>query len=71
MEQYILTMSFLMELLIFLITLRMLGKIYFLTNNSSKRVGKYIEKLDKLGIKSTEDDFLNSTDATVLYLKNK
>jgi len=60
-----------MELLIFLITLRMLGKIYFLTNNSSKRVGKYIEKLDKLGIKSTEDDFLNSTDATVLYLKNK
>jgi len=60
-----------MELLIFLITLRMLGKIYFLTNNSSKRVGKYIEKLDKLGIKSTEGDFLNSTDATVLYLKNK
>ncbi len=47
------------------------GRYIFLTNNSSKSVDKYIEKLDKLGIKSTADDFLTSTDATVLYLKKK
>ena len=47
------------------------GKYIFLTNNSSKSVDKYIEKLNTLGICSTEDDFLTSTDATALYLKNK
>ncbi len=47
------------------------GKYIFLTNNSSKGVDKYIEKLDKLGIKSTAEDFLTSTDATILYLKEK
>ena len=47
------------------------GRYIFLTNNSSKGIDKYIEKLDKLGIKSTTDDFLTSTDATVLYLKKK
>ena len=44
------------------------GKYLFLTNNSSKSVDKYIEKLGKLGIASTADDFLTSTNATVLYL---
>jgi len=44
------------------------GKCMFLTNNSSKSVDKYIEKLDKLGIYANEDDFFTSTDATVLYL---
>ena len=39
------------------------GKYFFLTNNSSKSVDKYIEKLDKLGIKSEN--------ATVLYLQEK
>lgn len=47
------------------------GKYIFLTNNSSKGVDKYIEKLASLGIESNEDDFLTSTDATILYLKNK
>ena len=47
------------------------GRYIFLTNNSSKGVDKYIEKLDKLGIKSTAEDFLTSTDATILYLKEK
>lgn len=47
------------------------GKYIFLTNNSSKSVNKYIEKLDSLGISSTKNDFLTSTDATVLYLKKK
>ena len=47
------------------------GKYMFLTNNSSKSVDKYIEKLASFGIASTEDDFLTSTNATVLYLQNK
>jgi len=47
------------------------GRYIFLTNNSSKSVNKYIEKLASLGIESTAEDFLTSTDATVLYLKKK
>ena len=47
------------------------GRYIFLTNNSSKSVDKYIEKLHSLGIKSTDDDFLTSTNATVLYLKKQ
>jgi HAD superfamily hydrolase (TIGR01450 family) len=33
-------------------------------------VDAYIEKLNKIGIKSDADDFLTSTDATILYLNN-
>lgn len=47
------------------------GRYIFLTNNSSKGVDKYIEKLKGLGIESTAEDFLTSTDATILYLKEK
>ena len=47
------------------------GRYIFLTNNSSKSVDKYIEKLKSLGIESCSDDFLTSTNATVLYLKKK
>ena len=47
------------------------GRYIFLTNNSSKSVDKYIEKLASLGISSVADDFLTSTDATILYLKKK
>ena len=47
------------------------GRYIFMTNNSSKSVEKYIEKLASLGIKSTEDDFLTSTNATCIYLKKK
>lgn len=47
------------------------GRYIFLTNNSSKSVDKYIEKLASLGIESTAEDFLTSTNATVLYLKSK
>ncbi len=46
------------------------GKYMFLTNNSSKSVSKYIEKLASLGISSTADDFLTSTDAVIIYLKS-
>lgn len=47
------------------------GRYIFLTNNSSKSVDKYVEKLASLGIESTPDDFLTSVNATVLYLKKK
>lgn len=45
------------------------GRYIFLTNNSSKSVDKYIEKLKNLGISSTADDFFTSVDATILNLK--
>ena len=44
------------------------GKYMFMTNNSSKSVADYIKKLDKLGIKSTYDDFITSSQATGFYL---
>ena len=44
------------------------GRYLFVTNNSSKSTAAYVEKLEKIGIKSDENDFLTSTDATVLYL---
>lgn len=47
------------------------GKYLFLTNNSSKSSDAYVKKLSKLGIDAVEDDFLTSTDATILYLNNK
>ncbi len=47
------------------------GKYLFLTNNSSKGIDKYVEKLSRIGIESTEDDFLTSADATIAYLKQK
>lgn len=47
------------------------GRYMFLTNNSSKSVTKYIEKLASLGISSTADDFMTSADATAIYLKKK
>lgn len=47
------------------------GRYMFVTNNSSKSVDKYIEKLASLGITATEDDFLTSTNATIRHLKNK
>ncbi len=46
------------------------GKYLFVTNNSSKGVDAYVEKLKKIGIDACEDDFLTSTDATILYLKS-
>lgn len=45
------------------------GRYIFMTNNSSKSVNKYIEKLASLGIDSCPSDFVTSTNATVIYLK--
>ena len=46
------------------------GAIYmFMTNNSSKSVEAYIEKLEKLGIDAQYDVFITSSQATAYYLK--
>ena len=45
------------------------GKYLFVTNNSSKSVDAYVNKLNKLGIEADESNFLTSTDATILYLE--
>ena len=51
-------------------TLRATGRKYlFMTNNSSKSVEDYIKKLRNLGIESTREDFITSSQATAYYLK--
>lgn len=51
-------------------TLRNTGRKYlFMTNNSSKSVEDYIEKLAKLGIEACREDFITSSQATAWYLK--
>lgn len=46
------------------------GKRYmFMTNNSSKSVQAYIQKLASLGISAEQDDFITSSQATAYYLK--
>lgn len=47
------------------------GRYLFLTNNSSKSVEKYVEKLASLGIKATADDFLTSVNATEKFIDGK
>ena len=49
--------------------IRQKGNRYlFVTNNSSKSVDAYIEKLANFGIQVTEDDFVTSSQATAYYL---
>lgn len=43
----------------------------FMTNNSSKSVSAYIEKLERLGIKAVKEDFITSSQATAYYLKKR
>jgi len=45
------------------------GKYLFLTNNSSRSVDAYVQKMARLGIEASPEDFLTSVDATVLYLQ--
>lgn len=44
-------------------------KYLFMTNNSSKSVNDYIKKLENLGIESSSDDYITSSQATAYYLK--
>lgn len=41
----------------------------FVTNNSSKNINTYWEKLNRLGAAVEKEDFFGSADATVMYLK--
>jgi len=43
--------------------------VIFLTNNTSRSKKDYALKLEKLGIKSKEEDFFTASDATIYYLK--
>lgn len=55
----------------FLQTLRNKNARYlFLTNNSSKNKDKYVEKLNKLGIKADREEVFTSGEATTIYLNN-
>ncbi len=47
------------------------GRYLFVTNNSSKSTDAYVKKLASIGIEADEDDFLTSTDATILYILGK
>ncbi|MBQ6431410.1 MAG: HAD-IIA family hydrolase [Oscillospiraceae bacterium] len=44
------------------------GRYLFLTNNSSRSVEAYIEKMQRLGIPTTADDYLTSVDALIVWL---
>lgn len=46
------------------------GRYLFVTNNSSKSSDAYVAKLKRLGIDACEEDFLTSTDATILYVNS-
>ncbi len=41
----------------------------FVTNNSSKSVNDYIQKLQNFGIPASREDFMTSSQATAFYLK--
>ena len=47
------------------------GRYLFLTNNSSRGVEDYVRKMDRLGIKTTAEDFLTSVDALIIYLRKQ
>ena len=47
------------------------GKYLFVTNNSSRSVSAYVDRLAGMGIASTADDFLTSVDALIWYLRGK
>ena len=42
------------------------GRYLFVTNNSSKSVTTYVQKLKRIGIEAKEEDFLTSTEATII-----
>lgn len=45
------------------------GKAVYVTNNSSKNVKGYVERLAEMGITASEEDFMTSTQVTGMYLK--
>ncbi|MCI2056489.1 MAG: HAD-IIA family hydrolase [Oscillibacter sp.] len=47
------------------------GSYLYLTNNSSRGIHAYVEKMNRLGIDATAGDFLTSVDATIDDLKRQ
>ena len=47
------------------------GRYLYLTNNSSRGVASYVEKMHRLGLPAEEGDFFTSVDATILYLEER
>ena len=47
------------------------GRYVFLTNNSSRSVEAYLQKMERLGICAVKDDFLTSVDALTVYLHRR
>ncbi len=47
------------------------GRYLFATNNSSRGVDAYVERMAKMGIPSAPEDFLTSTDALIWYLRGR
>lgn len=45
------------------------GKYIFITNNSSKSVVDYVQKLNRLGIKADKENFFTSSQASVIFLQ--
>jgi len=43
------------------------GRYLFLTNNSSRSVGAYVDKLAGMGVEAAEEDFLTSVDALIAH----
>ena len=43
----------------------------FLTNNSSHSLPFYVEKIKKMGIECTEDNFYSSIETTIRYLESR
>jgi len=46
------------------------GKYLYITNNSSKSVEKYVEKMARIQIPAIKDEFFTSTDAACVYLRH-
>lgn len=45
------------------------GQYIFITNNSSKSVQDYVEKVTAMGIKASYENFYTSSQATAMYIK--
>ena len=47
------------------------GRYLFLTNNSSRGIEQYQEKMNRLGIPAGPEDFFTSVDATIMLLRER
>ncbi len=47
------------------------GRYIFMTNNSSKGIESYIEKMRRLGIETTAEDYVTSVNVTAMHLRKQ